>query len=197
MWKHCDMDDEYVSLHDCHATRIIYENNALTFVFRDGIWIVKGHPNNELDKTVCTDMAEAKFYLENGDESDITIYVFEENLNKTIREEWELSKLIECVNSGKYTLEFLYQYKGYHSIIIECWLWSDTKPYHRECELKISLSNVKYCWNDLCEDRVWQMHDREVLGFGGTEKPNFAIRKFELENLWAYIEKQLIYARFS
>ena len=76
MWKHCDNNDEYVSLHDCHATKILYENNVLTFVFSDGIWIAKGHPDNETDKTVCTDMAEAKFYLETGDESDITIYVF-------------------------------------------------------------------------------------------------------------------------
>ena len=66
-----------------------------------------------------------------------------------------MSKLIECVNSEKYTVEFLYQYKGYNSIIIECWIWSDKKPYHRECELKISLTNVEYCWNDLCKDREW------------------------------------------
>lgn len=72
-----------------------------------------------------------------------------------VREEWELSKLIECINSGKYTLEFLYQYKGYNSMIIECCLWSDKKPYDRECQLKLPLSQVRYCWNDLCEDKEW------------------------------------------
>ena len=155
MWKHCGNDDEYVSLHDCHATKITYENGVLTFVFEDGVWIIKGHPSNLVDATVRTDMAEARFYLESGDECDVTFYVFEEEDQKTIRENWELLKMMETVNSGRCTLEFLYQYKGYHSMIIECWLWSDKKPYHRECELKLSLTDIKYCWNDLCEDRKW------------------------------------------
>lgn len=155
MYKCCDSDDDYISLHDCHATKIIYENGIVTFVFDDGIWIAQGHSSNMTDKTLRTDVAEAKFYLESGDECDITSYVFENKLGKTVREEWKLSELIECINSEKYTLEFLYQYKGYNSRIIECWLWSDKKPYHRECELKLSLKAVKYQWNDLCEDREW------------------------------------------
>lgn len=152
MYSHCDVDSEYISLHDCHATNIKYENGVLSFVFQDGIWVIKGHPSNMTDKTVRTDVAEVKFCLESGDECDITLYVFEEKFKKTVRDEWELSKLMECVNSGSYTLEFLYQYKGYHSMIIECWLWSDKRPYHRECELKLSLTEVRYCWNDLCEE---------------------------------------------
>lgn len=152
MYSHCDVDSEYISLHDCHATNIKYENGVLSFVFQDGIWVIKGHPSNMTDKTVRTDVAEVKFCLESGDEYDITLYVFEEKFKKTVRDEWELSKLMECVNSGSYTLEFLYQYEGYHSMIIECWLWSDNRPYHRECELKLSLTEVKYCWNDLCEE---------------------------------------------
>ena len=155
MYKHCDISDEYISLHDCHATKVTYENGVLTFVFQEGIWVVQGHPSNTTDKTLRTDVAEVEFYLENGDECDITLYVFEEQSKKTVREEWELTKLIECINNEKYTLEFLYQYKGYHSMIIECWLWSDKKPYHRECELKLSLKGVKYCWNDLCEEKEW------------------------------------------
>ena len=63
MWKHGDTDDNYVSLHDCHATKISYENGALTFVFDDGIWIVKGHSGNMADKTLRTDAEEVKFYL--------------------------------------------------------------------------------------------------------------------------------------
>ena len=127
----------------------------MTFVFQDGIWIIQGHPSNIADKTLCTDMAQVEFFLESGDESDITLYVFEEQSKETIRKEWELAKLIEGVNSKGYTLEFLYQYKGYNSMIIECWLWSDKKPYHRECELKLSIKGVKYCWNDLREDKEW------------------------------------------
>ena len=152
MYKHCDVDSEYISLHDSHATNIKYEKGVLSFVFQDGIWVIKGHPSNMTDKTVRTDVAEVKFHLESGDEGDITFYVFEEKFKKTVRDEWELSELVESVNSGSYTLEFLYQYEGYHSMIIECWLWSDKKPYHRECELKLSLTEVEYCWNELCEE---------------------------------------------
>ena len=154
MWKHCDTTDEFISLHDCHATKISYGKGILTFGFEDGIWICPGHPDSTIDKTVRTNKAEVRFFLEFGDESDITIYVFEEG-KKTIREEWELSNLREHVNGGKGTLEFLYQYKGYGTWIMECWLWSKKKPYHRECELKISLTGAEYCWNGLCEDREW------------------------------------------
>lgn len=155
MWKHCDTTDEYISLHDCHGTKVSYEEGILTFGFEEGIWIVPGHPDSMVDETVRTDEAEVKFFLESADESDIRIYVFEKDGKKMIRKEWGLSRLLEHVNSGKGTLEFLYQYKGYGTWIMECWLWSKKRPYHRECELKISLTGVKYCWNDLCEDREW------------------------------------------
>ena len=155
MCKYYDIDGEYVSAHDCHVTKVLFENGVLSFVFDDGIWVSNRHPGNATDKTIHTDVAELKFYLESGDECDITMYVFEEKSKMTVREEWEPSKLIESINSGKCTLEFLYDYKGYHSMIVECWLWSDKKPYHRECEIKLSITQVKYCWNDFCEDREW------------------------------------------
>lgn len=155
MYKHCDVSDEYISLHDCHAESISYEDGVIRFVFPDGIWVTNEHPSNELDKIVRTDMAEVKFYLEYDCEDDITTYIFEQKLKKTFREEWELSKLMDYVNNKKCRLEFLYEYKGYNSMIIECWLWSSKKPYHRECELKLQIKGVNYCWNNLCENREW------------------------------------------
>ena len=153
MYKHCDVSNEYISLHDCHATSILYENGVITFIFPDGIRVTNEHLNNELGKTVLTDMAEVKLYLDSGSEDDITVYIFEEKLKKTIREEWKLSKLMKFINEKNCTLEFLYQYKGYNSMIIECCLWSNKKPYHRECELRLSIKEVKYCWNELYEER--------------------------------------------
>lgn len=153
MWKYCENDNRYVSLHDCHATQVLYEKGVLTFVFDEGIWISEEYPHNMFDKIVRTDRAEVKCYLETEDESDVTIYIFKQKMSKTVREEWKLSKLVECVNNEKYTLEFLYQYKGYNSMIIECCLWSYKKPYDRECQLKLSITEVQYCWNNLCEGR--------------------------------------------
>ena len=155
MYKHCDSNDEYVSLHDCRATKVTFENGVLKFVFQDGFWITQGHPDNMLHKTDRTGESEVKFLLENGDEYDVTLYVFEEREQETVREEWELDKFMECINKKNCALEFLYQYKGYHSMIIECWLWFDEEPYHKECELKLSLKDVEYYWNHLCEDAEW------------------------------------------
>lgn len=155
MFKHYDTDDNYISLHDCHVTNITYENGILTFGFDDGIWILEGHPSNSLNKIVKTDKAYVKLCLETGEAYDVTLYIYEKKFNKTLRKEWDLYKLIEKINEKKYTLEMLYQYKGYNSILIECWMWSDKKPYSRECELKIAATGAEYCWNSLCEDREW------------------------------------------
>ena len=151
MYKHCEMNDEHMSLHDCHATDVTYENGILTFCFEDGIWI----SSDTLNKTVRTDKACVKFYLETEEDYDISVYVFEKILKLTIRKEWHISKLLECINSKKFTLEFLYQYNGYNSRVIDCWLWSDRKPFHRECQIKLRVEKVEYYWNNLCEDREW------------------------------------------
>lgn len=97
MYKHCDTSDEYISLHDCHATSIVYDNAVITFIFPDGIWVTNECPSNELGKTVRTDKAEVKLYLDFGSEDDITVYIFEEKFKNSIRKEWELSKLMESV----------------------------------------------------------------------------------------------------
>lgn len=39
MYLHSD-NDEFISLHDCHATKVLFENGVLTFVFEDGFWII-------------------------------------------------------------------------------------------------------------------------------------------------------------
>ena len=60
MYKHCEINDEHKSLHDCHATSVTYEKGILTFYFDDGIWI----SSDTLNKTVSTDKSCVKFYLE-------------------------------------------------------------------------------------------------------------------------------------
>ena len=154
MYKYCDNNDKYISLHDCRATRILYKNGIITFLFEDGIWIADRHSTNKLGKIVRTDMAEVKFELALANEADITIYMFKEKGKKTIREEWSLSRLIDNVNNRNCTLEFLYQYRGtgVNVMIVECCLRKNKKPYHIECELKLLLKDIKYCWNKLRED---------------------------------------------
>lgn len=69
MYKYCEINDEHISLHDCCATNATYENGVLTFFFDDGIWIA----STTLNKTVRTDKACVRFYLETGDECDVYI----------------------------------------------------------------------------------------------------------------------------
>ncbi len=155
-FSHCDMDDKYLSLHDCVAERAYFENGILGFEFPDGFWVSPDHPESGLSDLVRTDLSKVEYTLENGADFDITVYVFRKNLfGKTIRVEWTLQELINNINSGKCRLEFLYQYVGFNSRIIECDLRLNKKPYHRECVMNVYAPQISYYWNRLREDRVW------------------------------------------
>ena len=155
-FSHCDNDEKHLSLHDCIAERAYFENGKLGFEFNDGFWISPDHPGSNLSNLVRTDFSKVEYTLEDGADYDVTIYVFKKNIFiKTIRIEWTIQELLNNINSGKYKLEFLYQYVDYSSRIIECELKLDKKPYRMECVIKISAPEVSYYWNNLCEDRPW------------------------------------------
>ncbi|MBQ9767103.1 MAG: hypothetical protein IJW37_03260 [Lachnospiraceae bacterium] len=156
MYQHYDKDGMAVSLHDCYAEKAAFENGVLTFYFPDGFWIGADHKENSTGTTVRTDASEVRFQLEFGEAEDATVYVFMEGKpGEAIRKEWKLSKLLEGINSGTYRLEFLYQYRGYLQQNIDCWLWSEKKTYHMECELRLRVKDVTYCWNRVVENRTW------------------------------------------
>ena len=155
MYQHCEQSDAHISLHDCHAAKIQCADNILTFFFEDGFWITGEHPENPTGNVVRTDRAEVRFELNPDEDCGIGFYVFSKRWKKTVREEWNLSKLLEHINEKNCTLEFLYVYKGSFVMIVDCWLWSKKAPYSRECELRLPLKQVRYCWNNLCEDRAW------------------------------------------
>ena len=153
MYKHCDVSDEHISLHDCRATEISYEGGVLSFGFPGGFWILSGHECNASEKNLCTDSSEVRLYL--GSEYDATVYLYDEKFGRTIRRELSISDLMKLINHKKCALEFLYPYKGYNSIIFECCLWTEKRPYHKECELRLYLKKAEYLWNDLLSDREW------------------------------------------
>ena len=155
MYKHCDINNEFISLHDCRVTKILYEKDIITFVFDGGIWLLPNHPNNATNKMILTDKAEVSFTLEFTSIKEPIMLVFEERFKNTICKKWNLYKLIHCINDKRNTLEFLYRFNGYNSIIIECCLWSSKKPYHRECELKLSIKDEKYYWNSISQNKEY------------------------------------------
>lgn len=155
-YLHCDNDDSYISLHDCYATKIYFNDNVLSFCFDNGFWIIPEHEFSDVEETVRTDKSRVDFHLEDSSLEDILIYIYRNSIfGKTLRKELPLDKLISLINEKNYRLEFIYQYKSYNELLFECWLWFDKKPYHYECQLKIPTRKAIYCWNNLCKDKKW------------------------------------------
>ena len=54
-FKHIDPDefhDQELTLHDCIADKISFENNTLRFYLSDGFWVTPHHEVNSSRKTV-------------------------------------------------------------------------------------------------------------------------------------------------
>ena len=155
-FSHCDHDEKYLTLHDCVAGRAYFENGKLGFEFDDGFWVSPDHPESGLSELVRTDRSKVEYTLEDGEDYDVTVYVFKKSFfKKVIRTEWSVQELVNKINTGKCKLEFLYQYIDYNSRIVECEIKFDKKPYRQECIMKISAPEVGYYWNNLREDRPW------------------------------------------
>ena len=155
-FSHCDREDTYLTLHDCTADRAYFENGKLGFAFHDGFWVSPDHPDSHLSKVVRTDHAKVEYTLADGEDYDVTVYVFQKTLfRRVIRTEWTVQELVRRINDGSCKLEFLYSYFDGYTRIMECELTQGKKPYCRECVLRISAPEVSYYWNNLREDRPW------------------------------------------
>ena len=155
-FTHTDHSEQYLSLHDCIAERAYFENGILGFEFPDGFWISPDHPESDLSDMVRTDFSRTEFTLENGEQYDVTVYVFRKSFwGRTVREEWTVWELVNSINNGACRLVFLYQYLDWNSRIVACELISQKKPYRRECQMVISAPTVRYDWNNLRRDRPW------------------------------------------
>lgn len=155
-FSHCDDNETYISLHDCVSDGAYFEDGKLGFTFPDGFWISPDHPESNLSKLVRTDFSKVEYTLEDGEDYDVAVYVFEKSFwGKTLRTEWSVQRLVSQINSGICKLEFLYQYIDFHARMVECTLISDKKPYRRECMMKLSAPQVSYFWNSLRADRPW------------------------------------------
>lgn len=156
IFSHCDHDEKHLTLHDCVAESAYLESGKLVFEFPDGFWISPDHPESSLSNYVKTDFSKVEYTPADGKDCDVSIFVFQKTFfKKTVRVEWTLQELLHKINNGKCKLEFLYQYVGGDSRIVECQLIFDKKPYWKECEIKMSVSEARYYWNNLRSDRVW------------------------------------------
>ena len=143
-----------LTLHDCLADKIMYENGILRFYFADGFWVTPNHEANSLGKTVRTDASQVDFCMD--DISNIGIHVYTQSVfKKTKVEYWDASKLIDEVNRGKCTIEFIDQYRNDAEQMWRCTLRFKKKPYFKECQLYIPETTATFRWNNLRSDREW------------------------------------------
>jgi len=153
-FRHIDPDAFHgreLTLHDCVSHKIVFENKALRFCLPEGFWITPHHKENTTGKTVRTDASAVSFSVE--DLQEITVYVFTRNTwflsRKQALEEWQIGQLMEVVNRGKCTIEFITQYRSYYEQMWHCVIHSEKKPYYRECQLYLPKTEATFFWNDI------------------------------------------------
>ena len=159
-FMHNDPDvyhDKELTLHDCVAEKILFENGILRFDLPDGFWVTPYHKENKCEKTVRTGASAVEFTVK--DVEDITVWVFTRSTRrwsrKTSVEIWSVEKLISAVNSGKCTLEFITQYRNRFEQMWHCAVNSKKKPYYSECLLHLPETEATFRWNELCPSREW------------------------------------------
>ncbi len=159
-FRHIDPDAFHgheLTLHDCTTDKISYENNLIRFSLPDGLWVTPHHKENDTGKVLRTDAAVVTFVAEDLDDIVIRVLTRGSRLfrSKTRVEIWDMKQLINAVNCGKCTLEFITQYRTCFEQLWFCDIRSKKKPYYRECQIHLPNTKAEFCWNNLCLDREW------------------------------------------
>ena len=150
-----DYHDSKITLHDCVANKISFNNNVLSFSLPDGFFVCPNHEASLLSNGVRTGGAQVDFAVTPDEHFDVYAEVFKKRkFRKTVVEYWDLEKLIKSINSGKYQIEFIYQYRTHFE---QMWLCNLRYKgcYGNECQLHIPYSTATYRWNNLREDCPW------------------------------------------
>lgn len=156
MYKHQESNDCHISLHDCRAGKMNFEQSILSFVFPEGFWVTEQHSENKSGNIVRTDLSQVDFQMIDEEICGVEIYIFKKSKSgKVIREDWEPENFINAVNSGDFEVEFITQYKSFQSYLFKCWIWFEKAPYHYECEIILHAEKSIYRWNQLRYDCVW------------------------------------------
>ena len=143
-----------LTLHDCYAEKITYQDGILRFSLLDGFWITPHHEGSDLDKVVRTDAAQVDFRIDDIDfvyAAMFTRHLFRKN---TV-EYWDASRLMDLVNSNRCTFEFIDQYRTHYEQMWRCALHSKKRPYYRELQLHLPDTEAVYHWNRLRPDWEW------------------------------------------
>ncbi|MBE6758892.1 MAG: hypothetical protein E7554_02225 [Ruminococcaceae bacterium] len=151
-WQHTQTSG--VSLHDCRATSMHVTDNHIEFIFEDGFLVLADNEHNPHGK-VCRSNVASLVIREYDLES---IYIFR-NFHMfgrrilTVRRSIDLNRLAEMLNSGKRQLEFITTYISDFTVLCTCEIWSDRKPYHRECLFETVYESIEYNWNATADNQ--------------------------------------------
>lgn len=150
-FAHCDNNnsDEFISTHDRISDKVYLEDGVLTFEFKEGFLVSPNHPSNDTNALAQTDLSILEFVLHRGESFDAFVYVFKRDIFKrVIRKTYTIEKLIEMVNKGECTIQFLAFYSDINSKIVKAILRFAKKDWC-ECELNIHSSKINYLWNNI------------------------------------------------
>ncbi len=148
---HNDPDCSYnetLSLHDCEVSSISYSDGILRFRLSDGLIIGAGHPENPYGKTKQTDEAVVDFSVDDPDDVTADILIRRRSGRARVKT-LSLSELISAANKGKFTLEFLYQYRSFHEQLWHLAVHNKRRLYHGTCHLYLPMTEAVFRWNNL------------------------------------------------
>lgn len=151
-WQHTQ--NSGIGLHDCRAAHMTVSDDRIEFTFDEGFVVLPGNEHNSHNRARMTDKASlviSKYDLE-------SVYVFREirlfgKRILTIRKNISLNELADRINCGKWQLEFITEYVNAFTVLYNCEIWSDRKPYHTECQIEMVYGSIEYNWNNIADNR--------------------------------------------
>lgn len=163
MWKYQELDAHHtISLHDCKVNRIELYDDDLIFHFYDGFWITPTSAYIDHDRPLKTGPSCLRFYGFRGwspvDMMDIDVFKTTHLFRKPLlcrRLQPEAQAFLDMINSGRYELEFLYEFHSGLGSLYKCWLWKTNRGMDSECHLEINAAHIEYCWNEIRADCEW------------------------------------------
>lgn len=146
-----------ISLHDCYVTKIQKQDDLLTFFFDDGFWIIETNPQNPYKKTLSTSASMLQF--KNPQQANLSFCKPETNKEKLFAQKnapLSLDVLINRLDADEWACEIItenhsdWKHGWYYG-----WFHFKAAPFHIPFELSLSFEEVRYTWNEICENRPW------------------------------------------
>ena len=121
VFTHNDPDNYHgskLTLHDCIADKISFENNVLSFNMSDGFWIDPTHESSELNDIVRTDGAQVDFEIVPDEHFPVYMDVFKKRRHrKTVVEYWDSERLIKAILLGMSSRKIAKEEGVYYSVV--------------------------------------------------------------------------------